>query len=155
MTVLLAIVWQSVVVSRITPFGCKLSTIPILLVCICLREGPEKGGLFVLLAALFWSLSGVDLGSLSLLAVTVLAVLSAVLCQTVLTNRFPTAAICCFVTTLLNDALIFAYKLVLGEVPVSALWRVLLPGAALSMLSFPLAYLLVKAIFRIGGQHGV
>ena len=152
---LLTVVTQSSIISRLRPFGLKVSVVPILLVCICLREGPEKGGLFVLLAATFWALSGVDMGSLSLLVITVCAVLSAFLCQTVLADRIISAAVCCLVTMLLNASLIFAYKLMLGLVRPQSYLTVLLPSTLLSMLSFPVTYLLVKAISRIGGDHGV
>lgn len=155
LALLLAIVLQSVILSRLRPFGCKLSTVPILLVCICLREGPEKGGLFVLLGSTFWALSGVDMGNLLMLSVTVCAVLAAVLCQTVLTNRISSAAICCFVTLLLSESLVYGYKLLLGSVAPMNYLRMLLPGVGLSMLLFPLYYLLVKSISRIGGSHGV
>lgn len=152
---LLSLVFQSVILTRLPLFGAKLSLIPLLLVCICIKEGPEAGGLFVLLAALFWSQSGVDMGNISLLTVTVCSVMSAVLCKTVLANRFLSAAICCFLATLLNDSLVFVFKLILTQIDPSNYLRVLLPGAALSMLLFPLAYLLVKAISKIGGDHGV
>lgn len=154
-TLLLTIVFQSVILSRLAIFGVRLHVVPLLLCCVCIREGPEKGGLFVLLGSLFWSLSGVDYGNLSILIVTVCAVLSAQLCTTVLANRFPAAALCCFVTTLLNELAIFAFKLILTDLAVSNLWRVLLPCVGLSMLGLPLLYLLVKAISRIGGDHGV
>ena len=152
---LLTVVTQSAILSRLRPFGLKFSVVPILLVCICLREGPEKGGLFVLLGATFYALSGVDMGNVSLLVVTVCAVLSAFLCQTVLADRIISAAVCCFATLLINSSLIFAYKLLLGLVQPKSWLTVLLPSAALSMLFFPLTYLLVKAISRIGGDHGV
>ena len=90
---LLTVVTQSAILSRLRPFGLKFSVVPILLVCICLREGPEKGGLFVLLGATFYALSGVDMGNVSLLVVTVCAVLSAFLCQTVLADRIFSAAV--------------------------------------------------------------
>ena len=152
---LLAIVGQSVILSRLSIFGAKINAIPILLVCICMREGPEKGGLFVLLAATFWALSGVDMGSLMMLTVTVCAVFSAVLYRTELVDRIISAAVCCLVTVLLSDSLVFAYKLLLGSVALDNYLKVLLPGVGLSMLSFPLSYLLVKWISRIGGDHGV
>ncbi len=146
---------QSAILSRLKPFGVKINAIPILLVCICMREGPEKGGLFVLLAATFWALSGIDLGNVMMLVVTVCAVLSAQLCRTVLVDRIISAAVCCLVTVLLSDSLVFAYKLLLGSVALENYWKILLPGVGMSMLSFPLSYLIVKWISRIGGDNGV
>lgn len=152
---LLAVVCQSVILSRLPIFGIRLNAIPILLVCVCLREGTEQGGLFVLLASLFWALSGVDMGNLSILILTVCAVVSAFLCQTVLSDRIVSAAVCCFATALIHDTVIFVFKLILSEVAAASWLRVLLPGVVLSMLTFPLSYFLVKVISKIGGGHGV
>ena len=155
LTLLLTIVLQSVLLSRLPIFGVRLNVIPLLLCCICVREGAEKGGLFVLLGTLFWSCSGLDYGNLSILVVTVCSVLSAWLFATVLSARFPAVALCCFVTTLLNELAIFVFKLILTNLDPANLWQVLLPCAGLSMLGFVPLYLLVKAISRIGGDHGV
>lgn len=152
---LLAVVFQSVILSRLPLFGFRLNAIPILLVCVCLREGPEKGGLFVLLASTFWALSGIDMGNLWLLTVTLCAVFSAILCRTVLSDRIVSAAVCCFVSLLLCESLVFVFKLILTEIDPANYLRVLLPSAALSMLTFLPSYLLVKAIAKIGGDHGV
>lgn len=150
---LMTIVVQSVIFARTPIFGAKLQIVPVLLCCVCIREGPEQGGLFVLLGSLFYSLSGVDFGSIMILLLTFCCVFSAVLCSSLLVNRFYTAAICCFLTNLLNEGLIFPFKIFLSDIAPANFWRVLLPGAALSLLAFPVLYPLVKAISRIGGSH--
>ena len=64
---------------------------------------------------------------------------------------------------------VFAFKLILppgasaanswqaktATISFSNYWRVLLPGIFLSMLVFPLLYVLIKAIGRIGVRHDV
>lgn len=149
----MTIVIQSAILARTPVFGVKLQLVPILLCCVCVREGPERGGLFVLLGSLFYSQSGVEHGNIMILSLTVLCVLSAVLCSALLVSRFPSVAMCCFFTLLLNEGLLFPLKLVLSGVAPENLWRVLLPCVGLSMLAFPLLYLLVKAISKIGGEH--
>ena len=81
------------------------------------------------------------------------AILSAVLCRAVLTLRFLPAALCCLAVSLVNESLIFVFKLILPPaVALSNYWRILLPTVALSMLFMPIHYALVKLIGRIGVQ---
>lgn len=148
---LLVLLLQTVVLSQLPVWGAKLTPLPALIVCVCVREGPEKGGLYALLASLLWCLSGADYGNLSLAVIPVGAMLSAVLCRAVLTLRFLPTALCCLAVTLANAAVIFVFKLILPPtVALENLWRVLLPGTALSMAFVPLHYALVKLIGRIG-----
>ena len=148
---LLTLLLQTSVLAKKPILGTKLSLLPGLIVCVCVREGPEKGGLYAVLAALFWCFSGADYGNLSVAVIPVGAMLSAVLCRAVLTLRFLPTALCCLAVTLLNASVIFLFKLILP--PAAALdnyWRVLLPGVGLSMAVVPLHYALVKLIGRIG-----
>lgn len=148
---LLTLLLQTVVLSRTTGLRIKLTPYPILVVCVCVREGPEKGGAYAILAALFWCFSGADFGNLSVAVLPVGAMLSAVLCRAVLTLRFLPTALCAFAVTLLNATAIFIFKLILPPtVELANYWRILLPTAALSMVFFPLQYPLVKSISRIG-----
>ena len=157
---LLVLLLQTVVLSKLPVWGAKLTPLPALIVCVCVREGPEKGGVYAILATLFWCLSGADYGNLSVAVIPVGAILSAVLCRAVLTLRFLPTALCCLAVTLLNATVIFAFKLILPPtVPLIVnpptvapenFWRVLLPGAALSMAFVPVHYVLVKLISRIG-----
>ena len=150
---LVVLLLQTVVLTQLPVFGVKLSPLPILIVCVCIREGPEKGGVYAILATLFWCLSGADFGTLSVAVLSVGAILSAVLCRAVLTLRFLPAALCCLAVSLVNESLIFVFKLILPPaVALSNYWRILLPTVALSMLFMPIHYALVKLIGRIGVQ---
>ena len=148
---LLVLLLQTVVLSKLPVWGAKLTPLPALIVCVCVNEGPEKGGVYAILAALLWCLSGADFGNLSVAVIPVGAMLSAVLCRAVLTLRFAPTALCAFAVTLLNAAAIFVFKLILPPtLALENLWRVLLPGAALSMVFMPIHYVLVQWIGRIG-----
>ena len=148
---LLVLLMQSVVLSQLPVCGAKLTPLPALIVCVCLREGPDKGGVYAILAALFWCLSGADFGNLSVAVISIGAMLSAVLCRAVLTLRFLPAALCCFAVTLLDASAVFVFKLILPPtVALENYWRILLPGVALSMVFMPIHYALVKLISRIG-----
>lgn len=151
---LLVLLLQDVVLAKLPIFGAKLSPLPLYLVVVCIREGPERGGLFALLGSLFWYLSGVDYGNLSVAVLPIGAILSAVLCRAVLTVRLLPTCICCFAVSLLNESLIFAFKLILPPGIGSEYYlRVLLPGVVLSLALVPPLYFAVKAIGRIGAQH--
>ena len=148
---LLVLLLQTVVLAKLPVWGAKLTPLPALIVCVCVKEGPEKGGVYAILAALLWCLSGADFGNLSVAVIPVGAMLSAVLCRAVLTLRFLPTALCAFGVTLLNAAAIFAFKLILPPtVALENLWRVLLPGTILSMVFMPIHYVLVQRIGRIG-----
>jgi len=142
---------QSVVLSQLPVFGVKLAPLPVLIVCVCIWEGSEKGGIYAILATLFWCLSGSDFGNISVAVIPIGAMLSAVLCRAVLTLRFLPAALCCLGVTLVNASAIFVFKLILPPtVAIDSFWRILLPGVFLSMLFMPIHYALVKLISRIG-----
>lgn len=148
---LLTLLLQTVVLSRTTALRIKPTPLPVLIACICIREGPERGGIYAILAALLWCFSGADYGSLSVALLPTGAILSAVLCRAVLTLRFLPTALCAFAVTLLNASVIFVFKLILPPtVGLDNYWRILLPGVALSMLFLPIQYPLVKCISRIG-----
>lgn len=148
---LLVLLVQTVVLSKLPVCGAKLTPLPAFIVCVCIREGPEKGGVYAILAALLWCLSGADFGNLSVAIIPIGAMLSAVLCRAELTLRLLPAALCCMAVTLLDASAIFAFKLILPPtVALENYWRVLLPGALLSMLFVPFHYALVKLISRIG-----
>ena len=157
---LLVLLLQTVVLAKLPIWGARLTPLPALIVCVCVREGPEKGGVYAILAALLWCLSGADFGNLSVAVIPVGAILSAVLCRAVLTLRFLPTALCAFGVSLLNACVIFAFKLILPPtvplivnpptVALENLWRVLLPGEILSMVFMPIHYVLVKRIGRIG-----
>ena len=153
---LLVLLLQTVVLSQLPVRGVKLSPLPALIVCVCVREGPEKGGVYAILATLFWCLSGADFGNLSVAVIPIGAMLSAVLCRAVLTMGFVPTALCCLGVTLVDAAVIFVFKLILPPtVALENLWRLLLPGVAMSMVFVPIHYGLVKLISRIGVRDAI
>ena len=153
---LLVLLLQTVVLAKKTGLAVKPALLPALIVCVCILEGPEKGGIYAILATLFWSLSGSDFGNISVAVIPIGAMLSAVLCRAVLTLRFLPTALCCLAVTLLNASAIFVFKLILPPtVAPDSFWRILLPGVLLSMLFMPVHYALVKLIGRIGVQDAL
>lgn len=152
---LLTLIVQGVLCAQFPLFGLKLRFLPILLVCVCSREGVEKGGIFCLIVTTVVCLAKTDYGSLSVAVLTVCCMLSAALCRSVLTNNLRTVALFCFIVSYLNEALIILLRSVLARTALSNLWRVALPACLLSMLLCPLYYVTVRAIGKIGVDHGV
>ena len=151
---LFILVFEDVLLAKLPMFGAKLSPLPLYIVVVCIREGPETGGVFAILGSLFWYLSGVDYGNLSVAVLPICSILAAVLCRAVLTVRLLPTWICCFAIGLLNESLIFLFKLILPPfTAASNYWRILLPGVLLTLPLVPPMYFLVKAIGRIGVQH--
>ena len=146
---LLVLTFQDVVLAKHPVFGVKLSLVPLLLICVCIREGPEGGGLFTLLAALFWCLSGADYGNVSLAVVPIGAILSSILLRSVFQPGILTTALCCLAVGLCNDLLIFGFKLVFSSVAIRYLWQTLLPGAVLSLCGLLPIYPVVRAIHKL------
>lgn len=146
---------QTVVLAKKPLFGVKLCLIPALLVCVCVKEGPEAGGLFALLGSVFWCLSGADYGNLAIVTLTVCAILSSVLFRTTVTDRLPAVWLFVLFTYLINDSVIFLFKVILVGIDPRNYWRVLLPCAGMSSVFAFIIYPVVRAIHRIGGSNGI
>lgn len=152
---LFVMLFQTVCLGNVRFFGVSCNLVPILLVCICIREEPGSGGLFTLIMSLIWCLSGVDFGSISIFVLTIGGVFAGIACRVAINQRFLPCALCCFVVALVHESAIFLLKLLFSGVePIFWLKRAL-PCALLSMVVYPLLYLLVKWISRIGGNNGV
>lgn len=145
---------QTVCLGNVRFFGASLSLLPIVCCCICLKESPNNGGVFVLIASLIWCLSGADSGSLAILLWTSLSVLGGVLCQALLNNRFFSCALCSFVTLLVSESVCFLGKFWFGGTQADQYLAKVLPSVLLSMLFYPILYLLTRSISRIGGNYG-
>lgn len=150
---LLAMMLQTVVLGNRTIFGIHPVFVPIVITCVCLREGPERGGTFALLASVFWHLSGADMGSVSILVLTVIPVLGSLLCQRILANRFLPCLLFCLLAVFCDQTLIFLLKFILDGLPGEYFLQQLLPCVLISLCAQPLTYLLVKWIAKIGDAY--
>lgn len=140
---------QTTVFGRVRLLGVKVSLLPMVMVCVGLQTGHEKGGLFCLLAALFWYAAGGDNGSLAMITFTLCGILSGWLCDVVFPRRFFPALILCFAALMFHETAVFLTKFYLGNAPISLLWWV--PATAvLSLPAVPVVYLLSKLIRKAG-----
>lgn len=150
---LLLIMLQTVVFGNRTVLGIHPDLVPLALTCVCLREGPERGGLFALLGSLVWCLSGVDLGSARILLLTVVPVLGSLLCRSVLQNRFLPCLFFTLLTLLCEQSAMFLLKHFFRGLPAECFLRDALPCALISVVAHPAVYGLVKAVSRIGDAY--
>lgn len=150
---LAAMMMQTVVLGNRTVLGTKPLLAPVVICCVCLREGAERGGVFALLASLFWCFSGAEYGPVSIAVQTAVPVLGAVGSRAVLSNRYVPCLLITFFTLLLEQSIVYALKLFGGSVQPQMFFTVLLPCVFVSLLFQPVIYLLVKQIEKIGDPY--
>jgi len=148
---LLLQVLQDVVFSRIQIFGGCPDLVPGYLLLVCILQGPGSGGLFVLCAGVFRSLSGAVLGPVSIVILTFSGVLLSVFRRAYLRRQFWAEMLCCCIGLVLHQGLLFCLGLFLGTTS-PKYWGPLLGGTLGACLACALFYLPVRAMGRIGGS---
>ena len=150
---LLAMMLQTVVFGNRTLLGVHPDLVPIVITCVCLREGAERGGLFALLSSVFWALSGIDYGSLHILILTVLPIAGSLLSSRLLSNRFFPCFFWNLFTLLVLQSVIFVFQSTFSATDGSLYFTRLLPCVCISALLQPVFYWLVKCIEKIGDKY--
>lgn len=146
---LVIILMQTTVFGRVRFHGVKLSLLPVAMVCIGMQVGHEAGGLFGLLAGLFWYAFGAESGTLSIVTFTLTGVLSGWLCDNVFARRFLPALGLSLCALLFHEGLWFVLKFYLENAPMALIrWVPITTG--LSLLTCPVIYLLAKAVRKAG-----
>lgn len=144
---------QTVVFGNRTLFGIHPDFVPVAIVCICLQEGSERGGIFALAASVFWCLSGADYGPVSIVVLTALPVLGGLICHRFLSNRYLPCLGLSFLTAFVQQSVIFLMKFFFDTMAGSLYFTELLPCVFVSLLAQPLLYLLAGWIGRIGDPY--
>ena len=125
---LTAMLVQTVVLGNHTLWGAKPDFVPVVIACVCLREGAQRGGLFALLGSIFWALSGADMGSVYIIVLTVIPIWG---------------------TLLYKEFLRFVYE----PIDFNLYFTRLVPCVLVSLLAQPLCYWLVNCIVKIGDAY--
>ena len=146
------VVVQGVILSRLPLFGAKVNLLPCYVMCVCIVEGADRGGVFALFASLVWALSGAQLGAVSILVLTLGGLAAGILMERLLRDNLVTCVLCCLAVTLVHESAILLLLLFLGQVTPFQYVRILLPGAAFSVVPCPAFYYLSRAITRVGGN---
>lgn len=150
---LTAMMVQTVVLGNRLFFGTKVDFIPVVIACVCMREGPERGGWFALCTGLFWYLSGAESGSVSIAVLTVVPVLCSIVCRSVLHRRYMTCLLSAAVTLFSLHTVIFLLKYLLGDIDPALFTQKLIPGVLVSLPAHPVVYFSVKKINQIGDDY--
>ncbi len=148
-----AMMLQTVVFGNRTLLGTHPDFVPVVITCVCLREGAERGGTFALLGTLFWALSGADRGALYILVVTVLPMVGSLLSRSVLSRGFLSGFLCCGLTLWVLHSIIFVIVYFYEAAEGSLYFSRVLPCVLVSLLTYPLFYWLVKCIEKIGEPY--
>ena len=148
---LLVLLIQTVVLGDQRFHGAKLSLLPVAVVCITMFTGHEAGGLFSLLAALFWAGTGADDGSLSIVTFTVCGILAGYLCDAYYARHFFPALVMSLCALILHQSAAFLFKFYLNGME-PALWRWLPAQIGLSLIACPVLYLPCKLIRKAGAD---
>lgn len=148
---LLLQVLQDVIFSRIRIFGGCPDVTPAYLLLVCVLLEPTSGGLFVLCASVFRSLAGAVLGPVSVAALTVGGIFLSILRRARLRRQFWAELLCCWLSLLLHQFILFGLGLFLGSTT-PEYWTAALGGLFGAWAACVLLYPLVKAMGRIGGD---
>ncbi|MBO6054900.1 MAG: hypothetical protein J6P31_05210 [Oscillospiraceae bacterium] len=150
--VLAAFLVESVCFGRDGVAGARLSLFPVAAVAVALCSGAAQGGMFCLIAGILYALTGTDMGTITLVAVTLVGTLAGGACQVYFRQHLLPALLFGALVLILSDGTIFALKLYLGIAHLSKLYTSVLPGMAMSLGSMLLAFPLSWKISRIGGE---
>lgn len=151
---LLALLFESTVLGGHTFLGTRLSLVPAYACCAACREGHESGGLFALLATLFWSMSGVTGGPVFMALLPLACILSAYVCTAWLTRSLlPVLAGCLLATALCQLGVYFQRLYMDYPMPPGAL-RLTITQILLSMIPAPLLWWGTGLIEKAGGANG-
>jgi len=142
---------QTVVLGDQRFYGAKLSFLPVAVVCITMFTGHEAGALFGLLAAVFWSWTGAEDGSLSIVTFTVCGVAAGYLCDAYFARRFLPALGLSLCALLLHQTAVFLLKYYFSGID-AALWQWLPAQIALSLPACLILYPLAKLIRKAGAD---
>lgn len=136
---LLCAVVQTSMLGDVRLFGAKLALMPVLIACVSMHQGAERGGIYGLVCGFCWYCSGADGGALPIVTFTVSAIVIGWLCESFLTCRFATALLMSLGAAAFSQGLLLALKCYLGQAN-GSFFRVYLIGTAASLLACPLIY---------------
>ncbi len=151
---LVTMMFQTVALGNVRLWGVRLSLLPMVCCCVCLKEGPERGGIYTLAASMVWCLSGVEFGSMAVALWTGLGIVCAIVCRVVFNERFLPGLVCCFLSLWIYESLCFLTNYLFAQIQAVYYLTKVLPCVALSTLFYPLIYLTASGISKIGGAYG-
>lgn len=153
MLFLMAMMLQTVILGKDGLWGQSPDFVAVVIITVCMVEGPERGGLFALLTSIFWALSGIDRGALQIIGLTVLPILCVHYSRKIFSVVYLPTLISCGLTLLVTHSISFLLKVFYEAAPTHLYATRLLPGILISLLFQPLVYWLCKSIEKIGDPY--
>lgn len=144
---------QTVILGRNGIFGQHPDLVAVVIICVAMVEGPERGGTFALITSTFWALSGIDRGALQILCLTTLPILCSFLSRKIFSAAYITCLITCGFTIFIAQTLSYLLRLFYESIPAYLYMTRLIPGILVSLLFQPVIYWLVKSIEKIGDPY--
>lgn len=144
---------QTVILGKDGIAGQSPDIVAVVIITVCMVEGPERGGLFALLTSVFWALSGIDRGALQILCLTAIPILCSHYSRKIFSLAYIPALITCGLTMFVAHTLSFLLKAFYEATPTYLYTTRLLPGILISLLFQPLIYWLSKSIEKIGDPY--
>lgn len=150
LVLLVGFVVQSVVLGHVRFWQTKLALLPVIVACVAARESLESGGLFGLLAGLFWVFSGDAESSLCIAMLTVLGTVAGHICGTYLTKNLLPTMLMCLLGLVLCQGGAFGLRWYLGSALPPQAHMLVLIQIGLSMLAAPVCWIVCRQIGQIG-----
>lgn len=142
---------QDVVFCRLRLFGATTELVPCAIFLICLLEGSHKGSLFTLISACLYLFSGTPAGPYSMVLITFLAVITTIFRQGYLQEGFAATMLCVIFCMAVYEGATFVIGLFLG-LTLPERFVGFAVTTALTLISAPVLYPIVKSIGNIGGE---
>lgn len=150
---LFSMLLQSSVLPRMPIANVCLSAVPVCIACIAVQEGAEAGGIFAIVAGVFFALSGVSLGPIYVFTLTLSAVLSGGICEHHFTRGFLSSVIMSLMSLAICLVAAFLYRVYLGTAAFR-LWKtILLPEILYSVILSPIFYFGAWIVSKMGREE--
>ena len=148
---LFTILLQDSILGRVQLLGAGFCLCPLVTAAVAAEEGAENGGLFALISATFWALSGATDGGSFILTMTVLAIVVGYLFRTLLNHRWWAVAVTNLASLLFCLLLPYLVRIYLQELTLKSL----LPMLTQCLLALPFACGIAWLCMQIGkvGQN--
>lgn len=151
---LLVMMVQTVILGSRTILGTRLSLVPVAVACVACTQDHESGGLYALLCALAWTLSGESTGAVYLLMLPIAACVGGYLCSTYLTHGLLPSLAMCLLALSLCEGGVYLLRLFMGAPLPSNALELVGTQVGLSLVTAPLWWGLARLIGKTGGTYG-
>lgn len=145
-----SMLFDSTVLPRVPIGGITLCAVPSCMACVAVREGAQRTCIFALFAGMFYAFSGMHMGALYILTLTVTAVLCGGICDFQFNRGLISSIILSLLALLICRVPMFLFRLYLGTASFAQWQTVLVPEIFFSVLLAPLFHMLTWPAAKVG-----